>query len=102
MSVLVLQETVRVLQDLRDRRIRLVSPLYITIEQEEDLVVASNADLDAYGYGETEAGALQDLREVIVETYFDLKKDSNRLGPHLQSVWNFLDRIVVESRDRAA
>ena len=102
MSVLLLQETVRILQDLRDRRIRLISPLYVTIEQEEDLVVASNADLDVYGYGETEAGALQDLREVIVETYFDLKKDSNRLSAHLQSVWNFLDRIVVESRDRVA
>ena len=102
MSVLLLQETVRILQDLRDRRSRLISPLYVTIEQEEDLVVASNADLDVYGYGETEAGALQDLRQVIVETYFDLKKDSNRLSAHLQSVWNFLDRIVVESRDRAA
>jgi hypothetical protein len=102
MSVLTVKESVRVLQDLRDSRLRLISPLYVTIEQEDDTIVANNADLDVFGYGATETEALQDLREIIVETYFDLKRDSDRLGAHLRAIWAYLDRIVLEIQDRAA
>jgi predicted RNase H-like HicB family nuclease len=96
------QESIRVLQDLRDAGLRLVAPLYITIEEEAGTVVASNVDLDVFGYGDTEAEALQDLREVIVETYFDLKANQNNLGPYLQTIWNYLNRIVLELQLHAA
>ena len=89
------QESIRVLQDLRDGGLRLVAPLYITIEEEDGTVVASNVDLDVFGYGDTEADALQDLREVIVETYFDLKTNQSNLGPHLKTIWNYLNRMVT-------
>ncbi len=96
------QESIRVLQDLRDVRLRLIAPLYVTIEEQGSTVVAANVDLDLFGYGDTEAGALQDLREVIVETYFGLKADQTNLGPHLQAIWNYLNRIVLELQVHAA
>jgi len=96
------QESIRVLQDLRAVGLRLVAPLYITIEEQDGTVVATNVDLDAFGYGDTEAEALQDLREVIVETYFDLKANQTNLGPHLQTIWRYLNRIVLELQIHAA
>lgn len=83
------------LQDLRNEKLRLVAPLFITIEEQDDLVVASNADLDVFGYGDTEAEALQDLRDVIVETYLDLKTEQGNLGPYMQTVWGYLDCIAL-------
>jgi hypothetical protein len=96
MSTLIAQDNVRILQDLRDVRLRLVAPLFVVIEEQDDVVVASNADLDVFGYGDTEAEALQDLREIIVEAYFDLKTNRDKLGAHLQTIWLYLDRIALE------
>jgi len=102
MATLVAPEPVRILQDLRSDRVRLVAPLYVTIEEADGVIVASNADLDLFGYGDTESEALQDLREVIEETYWDLKAEQARLGSHLQSIWNYLNRIVLEHQPHAA
>lgn len=44
------QEAIRVVQDLRDVGLRLVAPLYVALEEEDGTVVASNADLDLFGY----------------------------------------------------
>ncbi|MCE7987235.1 MAG: hypothetical protein DYG89_39190 [Caldilinea sp. CFX5] len=96
------QEAIRIVQDLRNAALRLVAPLYVTIEEEDGTVVASNADLDLFGYGDTEAEALQDLREVIIETYHDLAANQANLGPHLQTIWNYLNRVVVELQVHAA
>lgn len=96
------QEAIRVVQDLRDVSLRLVAPLYVALEEEDGTVVASNADLDLFGYGDTEAEALQDLREVMIETYHDLKANQSTLGPHLQTIWNYLNRVIVELQVHAA
>ena len=96
MPMVIAQDNVRVLQDLRDGRLRLVAPLFVTLEEQEGVVVASNVDLDVFGYGDTEAEALQDLRDIIVETYFDLKANRDQLASHLQAIWMYLDRVVLE------
>ena len=83
------------LQDLRDPKLRLTQPLYVLIEDREPVMV-SNVDLDIFGYGDTEDEAVQDFCECVVETYWDLKEAADRLGPHLQRIWDFLDRIVQE------
>ncbi len=95
MSIIV-QDNIRVLQDLRSPKLRLVAPLFVTVEEQDDVVVASNVDLDVFGYGDTEAEAVDDLRAIIVETYLDLQLDQANLGPHLQAIWNYLNRIVIE------
>lgn len=86
---------VRVLQDLRSEKLRLVAPLFVTIEEQDELVVASNADLDVFGYGDTEAEALQDLCDIIAETYLDLKTEQGNLGPYMQTIWSHLDCIEL-------
>jgi hypothetical protein len=96
MPPVIAQDNVRVLQDLRDTKLRLVAPLFVTIEEQDGVVVASNVDLDVFGYGDTEAEALQDLRDIIVETYFDLKANRDQLAPHLQAIWLYLDRVALE------
>jgi predicted RNase H-like HicB family nuclease len=103
MTAVLTQDTVvRVIQDLRSEKVRLIAPLYVVIEEADGIIVASNDDLDLFGYGETEAEALQDLRQVIEETFFDLQRDQAQLGPHLQAVWNYLNRIILEVRLHAA
>lgn len=91
MTAVIAHDTIRVLQDLRDARLRLIAPIYVTLEEQDGVVVASNVDLDLFGYGDTEAEALQDLREIISETHLDLKAEQGRLSPHLQAIWNYLD-----------
>jgi hypothetical protein len=102
MAIVATTNHVRVIQDLRHRSLRLVAPLYVVVEDEAEAVVASNADLDVFGYGDTEAEALEDLRDAIVETYFELREDSHRLGPHLENIWQYLDRIIFEAENHAA
>jgi hypothetical protein len=102
MTGVIAPNAIRVLQDLRDTRLRLIAPIYVTLEEQDGVVVASNADLDLFGYGDTEAEALQDLREVISETYFDLKSEQGNLSKHLQAIWNYLDRVMIESQVYAA
>lgn len=58
--------------------------------------------LTLFGSRDTEAEALQDLREVMIETYHDLKANQANLGPHLQTIWNYLNRVVVELQVYAA
>jgi hypothetical protein len=102
MTEVIAHDAVRVLQDLREARLRLIAPIYVTLEEQDGVVVASNADLDLFGYGDTEAEALQDLREVISETYFDLKREQGNLSPHLQAIWDYLDRVMIEYQVHAA
>ena len=78
-----IQPNVRVVQDLRHPRLMLLAPIYVTVEEQDDVVVVSNADMDIFGYGDTEAEALQDFREVVVETYYDLQTERTRLEPIL-------------------
>jgi hypothetical protein len=102
MAIVTTTNHVRIIQDLRHPSLRLVAPLYIVVEDEDEVVVASNADLDLFGYGDTEAKALDDLRDAIVETYFELRADSHRLGAHLEGIWQYLDRMVLEVQVHAA
>lgn len=86
---------VTAIQDLRHPALRLAAPLFVTV-QRGDKVIVNNSDLDIFGYGDTESEAIDDFRQCAVETYFDLKADQDRLGPHLQRVWNFLSHMVAE------
>lgn len=87
---------VKVIQDLRESGLRLTAPLYVTVEPGENVVV-SNADLDIFGYGETEDEALRDFCQCVSETYFELKEEQDSLGPHMERIWNYLSRAIIET-----
>lgn len=76
----------------------LLAPVYVTVEEQDDVVVISNADMNIFGYGDTEAEALQDFREVVAETYYNLKAEQDNLSTHLATIWNYTDRMIVELR----
>ena len=90
------QHNIRVVQDLRHPRLMLLAPIYVTVEEQDDVVVVSNADMDIFGYGDTEAEALQDFREIVAETYYDLQAEQDNLSSHSASIWVYVNRMTVE------
>ncbi len=56
-------------------------PVHITLEYDEDTIIASFHDIDAFAYADTESEALDQLREQIVMLYEDLAAESEALGP---------------------
>ena len=88
------QHNTRIVQDLRHPRLMLLAPIYVTVEEQDNVVVVSNADVDIFGYGDTEAEALQDFRGIVAETYYDLQPERDELSPHLADVWQHLQRGV--------
>lgn len=75
----------------------LTEPLQVTIIAEDNVFVAVSYDLNTYGYGDTEAEAIQDLRESIVEYYEDLKGDQRNLGKIPKQDFEYLKRILREN-----
>ena len=55
-------------------------PISVTIERFENVYLATNYDLDIYGYGDSEAEALDELKSLILEFFEDLK-DEKDLAP---------------------
>lgn len=84
------------IQSLRSKKLRLISPLYVGIEHEDNVYVVSSEDLNLYGYGEIELNAIRDFCKEIECLYFDLKKSKNKLGKAMKENWNFLKDVVKE------
>lgn len=87
------------IEDLRDTNLRLSRPLQATLEWDGYQYVASSADLETYGAGETEWEAIDDFRKEVVELYNDLKSNRENLGPNLEKIWHFLESIVIENEN---
>ena len=85
------------LYSLRHPQLKLSSPIAVSLEDDGVQIIASAYDLDAFGYGETEGEALDDLRRTITDLYFTLKDDARALGPMPRRVWEYLSDIIEES-----
>jgi len=83
------------IQNLRTSTLTLKSPLYVTIEYDDAVVISSN-DLDIFGYGDIEDEAIADFCACVVETYWALKEEQANLGPHLARIWHYLSEQVEE------
>jgi len=79
---------------LHDLRLRLRQQITVSLEYDGYQFIAYAPDLDIYGWGDTEYEAIEDLRESIVELYFDLKGE--KLAPSLRKIWDYLNSIVEE------
>ncbi len=82
------------LNSLKNPKYHLKAPVYINLEYEEDQVVASFDDIEAFAYAETESEAINQLSEEIVNIYEDLQKDQENLGPLPNKWWQYLKEIV--------
>jgi hypothetical protein len=81
---------------LLDHRLRMVGPVTLELEQEDEFYVARCDNLDEYGYGFDPISAVQDIRKTIAELYWQLKDDQDRLGPDLARTWQRLTELVYE------
>ncbi len=82
------------LNDLKNMKYRLTTPVFVTLEFEADKVIASFDDIEAFAYADTEFEALAQLCEEIIQIYEDLQEDRENLGA-MPSKWlNYLDEII--------
>lgn len=84
------------IQNLRHPNYVLKESIPISLELEENKVIASYYDIDMYGSGDNEEEAINDLCEVVVEYYESLKEDQGKLGPLPEKHWLHLRRIIEE------
>ena len=83
------------IHSLHDSRLQLNVSLPITLEDDGYQLIAYAPDLDIYGWGETEYEAIEDLRQSVVDLYFDLKAE--KLGGDLQKIGNYLQSVAIEA-----
>lgn len=82
------------IHSLHNSRLELKIPLPISLENDGYQFIIYNPDIDIYGCGETEYEAIEDLRQSIVDLYFDLKEEE--LGTDLQKIFEYLQSVVSE------
>ncbi|MBC8230801.1 hypothetical protein H8E77_14725 [bacterium] len=80
--------------DLRSDEYRLNTPIPVTIEYDEDTVIASFYDVEEYGVGEDLEGALSDLRAGLVKYYESLEENVHCLGPLPTRHWKYLKTLI--------
>lgn len=82
------------LNTLKDPHYNLKKAVYITIEMEEDKVIASLDDIEAFAYADTEYEAVNLLCKEIVNIYEDLKIDKENLGVLPRQWLDYLEEII--------
>jgi hypothetical protein len=85
------------IQNLRHPNYTLRRSIPVSLESEENKIIANCYDIDMYGSGDNEEEAIDDLCEVIVEYYESLKADKENLGPLPEKHWDYLRTVVEES-----
>jgi len=81
---------------LRDARLRLLEPLTITFEHEDNNIVAYCEELEEFGFGTHLTEAIADLQAAIGELYFTLKEENDRLASNLRRLWDNLCQKIKE------
>ena len=82
------------LNSLKHPKYHLKIPVYITLEFEENKVVTSFDDIEAFSYADTEFEAIDNLCEEIVQLYEDLQEDKKNLGPLPRKWLHYLEEII--------
>ena len=82
------------LNSLKHPKYYLKVPIYITLEFEEDKVIASFDDIEAFAYADTDSEAIDLLCGEIVQVFEDLLEDRNNLGNLPQKWLKYLEEII--------
>jgi type I restriction-modification system DNA methylase subunit len=70
-------------------------PIYISIETDEDTVIASLDDIEAFAYADTEFEAINGLCDEIVALYEDLRANRDNLGILPEKWLGYLDSVIT-------
>lgn len=82
------------LNSLKHPNYHLKSPVHIVLEFEENKVVASFDDIEAFSYADTEFEAIDQLCEEIILIYKDLQEDEENLSPLPRKWLRYLNEII--------
>jgi hypothetical protein len=82
------------LNSLRDEKYSLKCPIYITIEYENEHVIASFDDVEAFAYADNEFEAVDLLCREIIVLYNELMEDKENLGPLPKKWLSILDDFI--------
>ncbi len=83
------------LNSLKHPKYSLKALIYICLEFEDDRVIASLDDIEAFACADTEFEAINQLCNQIVLLYEDLKADKENLGSLPQKWLAYLEEIIV-------
>jgi hypothetical protein len=84
------------LGSLRDGRLRVKWPIKVKFTREDKHFIAEAEELNEFGFGENPSEALYDLQRAIVELYFTLDNERERLGQDLKNIWHILQSKIVK------
>jgi hypothetical protein len=73
----------------------LKAPIYVTLEFEEDKVIASFDDIEAFSYADTASEAINLLSDEIIQIFEDLLEDKENLGSLPRKWLQYLEEIIV-------
>lgn len=79
---------------LRDGRLRVLEAIQVRHLSEDDQDVMEATELNEFGFGDTPTKAMVDLQASLVDLFFALEAEQDRLGPDLASVWATLSGKV--------
>jgi hypothetical protein len=82
------------LNSLRDNRYRLKYPIYISLEYEDEQVIASFDDIEAFAYADNEFEAVDMLCKEIILLYEELSEDKENLGPLPREWFSILENFI--------
>ncbi len=87
------------LNSLKKSKYTLNRPIYITIETDEDTIIATLDDIEAFAYADNEFEAINGLCDEIVELYEDLRENQGNLGT-LPGKWlEYLNEVITIRED---
>jgi len=87
-----------IIQFLDSDKLEIKKPLYVSLSYgiDDELWIVDCPELNIYGSGRNETDAIKDFKIVLEESYFSLKKDKDKLAPHLMDEWKNLQEFIKE------
>jgi hypothetical protein len=82
------------IRSLHDEHLEIDSPIAVLVEEDEEQTIAYAPDIDVYGFGDDLVDALEDLRMSIVDLYYDLEQNKDKLGVDLKKICHYLSSIM--------
>ena len=82
------------LNSLKHPKYHLKAPIHLTLEFDEDKVIASFDDIEAFSYADTVSEAIDLLCVEIVQVFEDLLEDKDNLGDLPRKWLQYLEEII--------